>query len=142
MDVFIDTDVIIDYLTDRKPFSDDAEQLFGLIESGKIRGHVSSLCFSNLYYLISQHISNARTLALLSDLAGVVHILKVDKETIHLALESDFRDFEDAIQFYAAAAFKRMDLIITRNTKDFKHASLPVMTPNTLLKSLQQADGR
>ena len=135
MDVFIDTDVIIDYLTDRKPFSDDAEQLFALIESGKIRGHTSSLCFSNLYYLICQHISSIRTIALLKNLAGVVNILKVDKEIIQFALESDFRDFEDAIQFYAADTFKRMDLIITRNTKDYKHATLPVMTPKTLVKT-------
>lgn len=142
MNVFLDTDVIIDYLTDRKPFSDEAEQLFGLIESGKIRGHTSSLSFSNLYYLIRQHLSHARTIALLRDLATVVRILKVDKKIIQLAQESDFRDFEDAIQHYAAAAYRRMDLIITRNSKDYKHGSLPVMTTHTLLMTCQQPEGR
>ena len=135
-DVFIDTDVIIDYITDRKPFSDNAEIIFGLIENRKIKGHTSALCFSNLYYLINQQLSRKMTLSILKDLAGLLNILKVDEDAVLLALDSDFRDFEDALQYYTASDYKRIDLIVTRNVRDYRHSHLPVMTPDTLIKSI------
>lgn len=135
MNVFLDTDVIIDYITDRKPFSDKAEKVFALIENRKIKGHTSSLCFSNLYYLLRQQMSRAKSIALLKDLAGLLNILKVDEDSILQALDSDFKDFEDAIQYFTAIDYKRVDLIVTRNTKDYRHSDLPVMTPDTLIKT-------
>lgn len=139
MDVFLDTDVIIDYITDRKPFSDKAEMVFALIENKKIKGYTSSLCFSNLYYLMRQQMTRAKTISLLKDLSGILNILKVDEDSIIQALNSDFKDFEDAIQYFAASDNKRIDLIVTRNIKDYKESSLPVMTPDTLIKTYDQA---
>ena len=141
MDVFLDTDVIIDYITDRKPLSDKAEMVFALIENKKIKGHTSSLCFSNLYYLMRQQITRVKTISLLKDLAGVLNILKVDEDSIIKALNSDFKDFEDAIQYYTASDHKRIDLIVTRNIKNYKQSTLPVMTPDTLLKTYDQTVG-
>ena len=141
MNVFVDTDVIVDYITDRKPFSDKAEKVFALIENKKIKGHTSSLCFSNLYYLLRQQMTRAKALGLLKDLAGLVNILKVDEDSILQALNSDFKDFEDAIQYYTASDYKSIDLIVTRNTKDYKHSELLVMTPDTLLKTYNKAVG-
>ena len=139
MNVFLDTDVIIDYITDRKPFSDKAEKVFALIENRKIKGHTSSLCFSNLYYLLRQQMSRPKSIALLKDLAGLLNILKADEDSILQALDSDFKDFEDAIQYFAVLDYKSVDLIVTRNTKDYKHSDLPVMTPDTLLKTYVKA---
>ena len=139
MNVFLDTDVIIDYITDRKPFSDNAEKVFALIENKKIKGHTSSLCFSNLYYLLKQQMTRTKVLALLKDLASLLNILKVDEESILQALNSNFKDFEDAIQYFTASDYKSIDLIITRNTKDYKHSELPVMTTDTLLKTYLKA---
>ncbi|MCF8346524.1 MAG: PIN domain-containing protein [Bacteroidales bacterium] len=138
-DLFIDKDVIIDYITDRKPFADTAEKLFALIENKKLKGHTSSLCFSNLYYLLRQQLSRSKSISLLKDLAGMLNILKVDEDSILQALDSDFKDFEDAIQYFTASDYKRIDVIITRNIKDYKHSSLPVMTPDTMLKTYVQA---
>ncbi|MGD9328994.1 MAG: PIN domain-containing protein [Cyclobacteriaceae bacterium] len=140
-DAFIDTDVIIDYITDRKPFSDSSEIIFALIENRKIKGHTSSLCFSNLYYLINQQLSRKMTRSILKDLAGILNILKVDEDSVLQALSSDFRDFEDALQYYSASDYKRIDLIVTRNVKDYKHSDLPVMTPDTLIKSIKSQSG-
>lgn len=138
-DLFIDTDVIIDYITDRKPFADNAEKLFALIENKKIKGHTSSLCFSNLNYLLRQKLSRSKSNSLLKDLARILNILKVDEDSILQALDSDFKDFEDAIQYFTASDYKRIDVIVTRNIKDYKHSSLPVMTPDTMLKTYVQA---
>jgi predicted nucleic acid-binding protein len=140
-DAFIDTDVIIDYITDRKPFSDSSEIIFALIENRKLKGHTSALSFSNLYYLINQQLSRKMTLSILKDLSGILNILKVDEDSVLQALNSDFRDFEDALQYYSASDYKRIDLIVTRNVRDYKHSDLPVMTPDTLIKSINSQAG-
>ena len=136
--VFLDTDVIVDYLTDRKPFSDGAETVFALIDNKKIKGYASSLSFSNLYYLLSKNATHRKVITKLNDLADFVGILKVDEDIIKAALRSAFKDFEDAIQYYTAVETKRIDIIITRNIKDYKHSTLPVMAPDTFLKTYEQ----
>ena len=141
MNIFLDTDVIIDYITDRKPFSDKAEKVFALIENKKIKGYASSLCFSNLYYLLHRRMSKEKSIAVLKTLSGILNIIKVDEDAIIHALNSKFRDFEDAIQYYSASDNKSIQLIVTRNTKDYKHADLPIMTPDTLIKTFAKATG-
>lgn len=138
MDIFLDTDVIIDYLTDRQPFAEKAEKVLALIENNKIKGYTSSLCFSNLYYLLRQQFTHYRSVSLLKDLTGLLGILKVDEDIIQSALESNFKDFEDAIQYFTAITHKRLDVIVTRNTKDYRNSKLPVMTPETLVKTYNE----
>ena len=70
---------------------------------------------------------------------SLLNILKVDEDSILQALNSSFKDFEDAIQYFTATDYKSIDLIVTRNTKDYKHSELPVMTPDTLLKTFLKA---
>ncbi len=135
MNVFLDTDVIIDYLADRKPYSDKAEKVFALIESGRIKGMTSSLCFSNLYYLLKKTMGHSKAVGILKELAGVLGIVKVDKDVIMQSFDSGFKDFEDAIQYHSAIGHRKVDIIVTRNIRDYKHAQLPVMTPDTLIKT-------
>lgn len=133
-DLFIDTDVIIDFLIDRKPHSRESAVIFTLIEQKKIKGYASSLTFSNLYYVLRKFESNSKVKSKLKSLAHLVEILKVDEETIKDALESEFTDFEDSIQYFSALDSKKIDVIITRNTKDYKKSDIPVMTPGDYLK--------
>jgi predicted nucleic acid-binding protein len=131
--VFIDTDVIIDFLIDRKPFSIEAAKIFSLIDQKKIKGSVSSISFSNLYYVLRKIGSHKKVISSLQKLSEFVDILKVDSEIIKSALLSDFKDFEDSIQYFTALENKKIDYIITRNIRDFREVSLPVMTPETFL---------
>jgi predicted nucleic acid-binding protein len=134
-DLFIDTDVIIDFLIDRKPFSREAAIIFTLIEQKKIRGNASSLTFSNLYYVLRKFESHSKVISKLDSLSELLNILKVDELTIKLALASGFPDFEDSIQHFCASESKKTDVIITRNVKDFKNSDLPIMTPGDYLKA-------
>jgi predicted nucleic acid-binding protein len=135
--VFIDTDVIVDFLTDRKPFSLESAKIFSLIDQKKIKGCVSSLSFSNLYYVLRKFGTHKKVINSLRELSELVDILKVDSEIIKSALTSDFKDFEDSIQYFAAQEQKKVDCIITRNIKDYKDSSLPVMTPETFLVTFE-----
>lgn len=133
--LFIDTDVIIDFLVDRKPNSREAAIIFTLIDQRKLKGHASSLTFSNLYYILRKLEPQKKVLAKLDSLAKMFTILNVDEQNIKDALESGFPDFEDSIQYFCALESKKIEVIITRNTKDYKNSSLSVMTPGDFLKS-------
>jgi predicted nucleic acid-binding protein len=134
-DLFIDTDVIIDFLIDRKPFSREAAIIFTLIEQKKLKGFSSSLTFSNLYYVLRKIESHKMVISKLDILSKMVGILKVEEQTIKNALASGFPDFEDSIQYFSAVTSKKIDVIITRNIKDFKKSEIPVMTPGDFLKT-------
>jgi len=133
-ELFIDTDVIIDFLIDRKPFSREAAVIFTLIEQKKIKGHVSVLTFSNIYYILRKIESHNKVKAKLESLSNIVGILNVGERIIKDALANDFPDFEDSIQYFTAIESKKADIIITRNIKDYKKSSIPVMTPADFLK--------
>jgi predicted nucleic acid-binding protein len=133
--LFIDTDVIIDFLIDRKPFSREAAIIFTLIEQKKLKGFSSSLTFSNLYYVLRKVESHNRVISKLDSLSKMVGILNVEEQTIKNALVSGFPDFEDSIQYFSAVDSKKIDVIITRNVKDFKKSEIPVMTPGDFLKT-------
>ena len=133
--LFIDTDVIIDFLIDRKPHSREAAVIFTLIDQRKLKGFVSSLSFSNLYYVLKKFESHAKVISKLDKLAELVSILKVEEQTIKSALSSSFVDFEDSIQYYSAFDSKKIDVIITRNTRDYKNSKIPIMTPGDYLKT-------
>jgi predicted nucleic acid-binding protein len=134
--VLIDTDVILDFFFDRKPFSDSAAKVLSLCESKEISGFITSVILSNVYYLLKQTSTHEKVVEKLSQLVMITEILTTDRSAIIQALNSDFRDFEDALQNYSAELNGDIDLIITRNTKDFKNSALGVMTPDNYLKTI------
>jgi predicted nucleic acid-binding protein len=134
-DLFINTDVIIDFLIDRKPFSREAAIIFTLIEQKKLKGFSSSLTFTNLYYVLRKIESHNKVISKLDSLSKMAGILKVEEQTIKNALASGFPDFEDSIQYFSAVDSKKIDVIITRNIRDFKKSEIPVMTPGDFLKT-------
>jgi predicted nucleic acid-binding protein len=130
--VFIDTDISLDLLSERLPYYNHAAQLFTLADKGKIKIYVSSLSFSNLNYLLSRQYSQSDARRILNKFKVLVHVLSVDDKIIDLSLSSEFKDFEDAIQYYTAIE-NNIETFITRNLKDYKHARIPVMTAEDYL---------
>jgi len=133
--LFIDTDIIIDFLTDRNPYSREAAIIFTLIDQKKLKGYASSLTFSNLYYVLRKIEPHKKVLAKLDSISKMLTVLNVREQNIRDAIEYGFPDFEDSIQYFCALDCKRVEVIITRNTKDYKNSNLPVMTPGDFLKS-------
>lgn len=133
--VLIDTDVILDFFFDREPFSQNAARILSLCEKKVIEGYVTPVIVSNVYYLLSQKAKQDKVIEKLKSLLSILEILVVDKNSIMVALNSDFKDFEDALQNYAAELDGNISLIITRNTKDYKKSELGVMTPDDFLKT-------
>jgi predicted nucleic acid-binding protein len=63
----------------------------------------------------------------------LVTVLSVSEKVVELALLSDFKDFEDALQYYTALE-NGVTLMLTRNLKDYKTAGIPIMTAEQYLK--------
>ncbi|MBE0641876.1 MAG: PIN domain-containing protein [Bacteroidales bacterium] len=136
--VFIDTDVIMDILTNRQPYAVESARLFSLIDQKIINGYTSSLSFSNLYYVLRKFGSHRKVIRTLQELSEIISILNVDGDMVRLALQSDFKDFEDAIQYFTAQSNAVIDSIVTRNVRDYKGIDLPVMTPETFIITLNR----
>lgn len=130
--IFIDSDVILDLLAEREPFNIPAAKLISLGVENKIELYTSSLCFHNLNYLLSKQSSKAISRQILIDFRKLINILSVNDRIIDFALNSDFSDFEDAIQYHTALE-NQINAIVTRNLKDYKKATIPVMTAEMYL---------
>ena len=135
--IFLDTNIIIDFLADRKPFSLFAARLFNFSMLGKVKIYVSAVSYNNIYYILRQSHSSVATIKLLDELSEMTEITDVTKSIIKKSLQSDFKDFEDAIQYNCALSLPKIDFIVTRDTKDFKKSTLSIMTPEEAVSLLE-----
>ena len=133
--VLIDTDVILDFFFEREPFAEDASKILSLCEKGILKGFVTPVMISNVYYLLRKTAKHEKVIENLKALLSIIDIALITKETVLDALNSDFKDFEDALQNFSAQNEKEIKIIITRNIKDYKTSSLSIMTPETYLKT-------
>jgi len=131
--ILIDTDVVLDFFFDRQPFSEYADKVFSLCELKQIQGYITPVICSNVYYLLRQTAKHEKVIEKLGQLLTITDVLLMDKNIIVQALRSNFKDFEDALQNFAAEKRGDIDAILTRNTKDFKNSELGVMTPENYL---------
>lgn len=134
--VLIDTDVILDFFFDRQPYAEYAAQVIGLCETNKIKGFVTPVIFSNVYYLLRRTARHDKVIDNLKQLLGIIDVLAMDKEVVTNALNSGFKDFEDSLQNFAAMKHGAIDVILTRNLKDFSKSEIGVLTPESYIKSI------
>ncbi len=132
--VFLDTDVILDFLLARDPFAMDAARIITLSERGKIKAYTTALVFANAYYILRKLASHKKVVEKLLQLSLLIEIIELSRSSVLLALQSDFSDFEDALQSFSAVAGK-VKIIITRNVKDYKYSELAVVSPDMYLLS-------
>lgn len=134
--VLIDTDVILDFFFDRKPFSEESSLILSLCEKEKIEGFVTSIMLSNIYYLLKKTANHEKVIENLKALMNIISVTTTNKKAVLEALNSDFKDFEDALQNFSAQNDHQIKVIITRNIKDYKTSKLSIMTPESYLKTL------
>ena len=134
--VLIDTDILLDFFFDRAPFANYATKILDLCEKNKIKGYTTPVIISNLYYLLRKTAKHDIIIEKIKQLLTIINIIKMDKEAVLNALNSDFKDFEDALQNYSAIEYGSIKIILTRNIKDFKKSKLAILTPETYLKGL------
>ena len=133
--IFLDTNVILDLLGERVPFFDSIAKVATLADQKKITLIVSPLSFTTVEYVLNKYESSESVLNKLRKFKIICEVCEVDEKTIEKGLNSNFKDFEDAVQFYTALQ-ANCSIIITRNGKDFTNSTIPIMTAEEYLSSI------
>lgn len=132
MRLFLDTNVLLDgYFQRAGAAASDAiiVKCDGVTHSGTIAWHT----LSNAFYLVRGHSkSTATAMQFIADLLAWADVAQTSKADALWAVQAGLNDFEDALQLSAAIS-STADIVITRNTTDFKNSPIPVMTPEEFL---------
>ena len=134
--IFVDTNIVIDLLSRREPFFQEAAELFSLADKKQIELAVSSLTIANTSYVLLRQMDSNKAKSVLRKLRLIFKVLPLDDKIIGLALNDEtFSDFEDGLQYFTAIEDEQ-ELIITRNLKDFKNSKLPTMTAKQFIETI------
>ena len=133
--LFVDSDVLLDMLLTREPFWGYTQLLLLESQNLGITLNTSVLVIANLNYILGKKIGASAAKNTIKTLVKRINILSFESDIIDLALTSEFNDLEDAIQYSIAKRYK-CDAIITRNIKDYKQSTIPVLTAEQFLRTL------
>ena len=134
MKILVDTNVFLDFLQEREPYTDDAEQIITLCATKRIEGYIAAHTIPNLFYILRNSYSVSERREMLSDICRFFIVSGIDGAKLMAALRNeDFRDFEDCLQDQCAIS-AGADYIVTRNAKDFANARTEAITPSDFIK--------
>lgn len=134
--IFLDTNILIDLIADRKPHSKFAIEIFEKAETEKLKLYTSSHSLATTYYLLKKHVDDKKLRQILLELLELIIIIPIDIHVLKRGLKSKHKDFEDALQIMAAVSIDKMDCIVTRDLKDFKDSEIAVYSPDEVLKKI------
>jgi len=140
---FIDTDVLLDYLLDRKPFSVEATQILLLAEGSALQVYTTPSVIINCLYFGRKNLGAKKSEEVIFRLLPFIHLVQTSKESIEHALLSNAPDKEDAIQYFTALQARDIKYFVTRDISDYRkieRPQLPVHTPSQFLKEIKNKD--
>ncbi|MEN9685356.1 MAG: hypothetical protein RLZZ28_1142 [Bacteroidota bacterium] len=130
--IFLDTNILVDLIADRMPFSKYAIELFNNAEQKKIKLFTSSHSIAATHYLVKKYLDEKNLREVLFSLLDYLTVIPVDTDILKKGLRSKYKDFEDAVQIVCASSVEKIDCIVTRNIRDFRGSEIPVLTPDEL----------
>jgi predicted nucleic acid-binding protein len=131
--LFLDTNILIDLLADRKPHSKFARELMELSEQKKIKLYTSSHSMATTYYILNKYGNDKAIRTALHGLLEMVSIVPIDSDILKKGLRSEFKDFEDSIQAFCAYSIDHIFGIVTRNIRDYKSSAVKAYAPDSIL---------
>ena len=134
--IFLDTNIILDFLGEREGFYEASAKIMTLADKKKIQVYTSPSSISNVFYVLAKYENSKTALEKIRKFKLLCSMSVMDDEVVEKAIHSNFKDFEDAMQYFSALA-SNCNIIITRNEKDFKNAMIPVMNAESYLLSLR-----
>ncbi|MGB2819552.1 MAG: PIN domain-containing protein [Phycisphaerae bacterium] len=128
MNVFFDTNVLLDVLMNREPFYEHSAMAWTLAETRRIDGMVSAVSFPTVFYIARRTKGRRNARKAMTILRKAFNIAVCDEGIITQAIDSGMKDFEDAVQFFSAVR-AGADCLLTRNPHHFPADAVPVRTP-------------
>ncbi len=139
MKLFLDTNIVIDFYDKRGEFYNPAAIIFDLAHKNKITLFVSAITFVNAFFLLRKSYSRKDLYKSMRELSTLCEITRVNSTIIRKCLKEERKDFEDAVQ-YESALINKVDVVVTRNKKDFLEFATNVQTPSEFLDSFFEKD--
>ncbi len=139
MRILFDTNVVLDLLLDREPFTQDAQILIGKVERGDVVGVLCATTITTIHYLVSKSFDREKSTEIIKSLLKLFEIASVTRAVLEDALEVNDKDYEDSV-LYKSAYHSGADLIVTRDRMGFDKSDIPVMNPKELLALLESID--
>ena len=137
MNVFLDTNVVIDFMGEREGFFDDAAAIFAMIDDKKITASASALTIINCAYILKKAFNSAIMLEKVEALCQMLNITPIDRNQLTNAAQLKPYDYEDAVQYLSALPYCP-DVIITRDKRGFNDFDILVMTPAEFINRAKQ----
>jgi predicted nucleic acid-binding protein len=134
--IFLDTNILVDLVANRKPFSENAISIFDYCQKSNIKMYSTSHSIATLHYIAKKMVDEKELRLIIEDLLDTISIIAVTESILKKSLKSNHKDFEDAIQIVSAQSFNDMNCIVTRDLKDYKYAEINVLTPDDFLSKL------
>lgn len=134
MRILVDTNVLLDYLMDREPFKESAEQIMKACASGAVEGRIAAHSISNLFYILRKIYTVDERRDILSTLCQIVPVIGIDRDMVNRALLNEkFLDFEDCLQMECAKNAEAR-FIVTRNLTDFQGSDVEAISPENFVE--------
>ena len=130
--VLFDINIFLDIFLERDDFYKGSAKVFAMVEQKQFHGYICSLTIPTLFYLLSKEFNRQKALIFIEKIRALFSVSTVDEKVIDLSIISEFKDIEDAVQYFSALDAKA-DYLITRNKKDFKKDDIPILTPEEFL---------
>lgn len=138
LSILIDSNILLDVMTARQPFFETSTKVFEILKTQEVTGFVSASSITDIYYIARRELKDKQVvIQLIKNVLKCIKIATVSENEINQALELEWSDFEDAVQ-YSTAMLNQMDYIVTRNVKDFKSDITPAITPEDFCKLFEQ----
>jgi len=130
--VFVDTNIVLDLLSERVNYYEASQDLFTYAIDNNITLIVSTLTFANAHYILKEQLKLKKVRSSLRKFKTLVEVATFDDKILELSLEEEFKDFEDGIQYYIAIE-NSCEALITRNKKDFKNSLIPILNASEFM---------
>ena len=137
MRLFLDTNILIDLVANREPFSKWAYKILLDQKNPRWTLFTSSNSILTIYYIIEKQIGHNKAKKTINTLLSRLEIETIEKQVILRALVANFKDFEDAIQHECALKIEKLDYIVTRNKKDLKESVIPILSSEELYNEIK-----
>ncbi len=134
MNVLIDTNIFLDVLLEQDRLADESQAILDWCESQPGDVWIAWHTLANLYYIGSKIVGKRKADEFVDEILKTFEICPVDSLAARTARSLPLADFEDALQV-ASAQKAAVELIVTRNIKDYRKSPIPVMPPKAFLLS-------
>lgn len=134
--ILLDTNIVLDIALQRQQFGEDAKQLILFIAKNRINSYVTASSITDIYYVLRKEKEHTNAIEFLKNFIKLTQVVGVDEEVIIYALNSEMKDFEDAVQT-ETAIYNGIDIIITRDKKDYQNSGLQAFSPIEYINKLK-----